>query len=280
MIKKTRIRGSYCHGNAMSGGFRGYWQKLTAERLWRAMKAVDEFLKETQSFRSEQQFSSALGSSLSNLGFDLFCYFAPSIFGQTLFVSFPSMVTNYPRQWTNLYVRKNYHLRDPTVAFSRSRLWPLHWDILDWSSRLHSRYRDFLDDCNRFGIIRGVTFPIHDFGDAPGIFTVASSRSAREFRRVVDENSHQAHIIAYYTHAIVLELLPNTLPENRPKLSDNEKEVLYLAALGKTSWESAKIINKAESTVNFHLKQAMNKLQAVNKCHAVAKATAHKLLEL
>ncbi len=48
---------------------------------------------------------------------------------------------------------------------------------------------------------------------------------------------------------------------------------------GKSSWEISVILNISERTVNFHIYNIMQKLEAVNRTHAVAVATSLGLIE-
>ena len=59
---------------------------------------------------------------------------------------------------------------------------------------------------------------------------------------------------------------------DRAKLSAREIECLSWIAQGKTSGETALILSISESTVAFHLRKASEKLNTVNRTHAVAKA--------
>lgn len=56
------------------------------------------------------------------------------------------------------------------------------------------------------------------------------------------------------------------------QLSLRQREVLIWTAQGKTTWETSRIMQCTESTVNYHLKQVFRKLQANNKTHAVTRA--------
>jgi LuxR family transcriptional regulator len=62
------------------------------------------------------------------------------------------------------------------------------------------------------------------------------------------------------------------------KLSDRETEVLRWTADGKSAQEIADILNVTKHTVEFHIKNAVNKLQAVNMTSAVVKALVLGLL--
>ena len=55
-------------------------------------------------------------------------------------------------------------------------------------------------------------------------------------------------------------------------LSARECEVLYWSAMGKTSWAISKILNVSERTINFHIANSIDKLNAANRSHAVVKA--------
>jgi DNA-binding CsgD family transcriptional regulator len=69
-------------------------------------------------------------------------------------------------------------------------------------------------------------------------------------------------------------------PVRPAPLSDRELEVLKWTSVGKSSWEIGMILRIAERTVNFHIKNILSKLDAVNRPQAVAMALKLGLLEL
>ena len=69
-----------------------------------------------------------------------------------------------------------------------------------------------------------------------------------------------------------IRLQPNII------LSEREKEVLRWSGDGKTADEIAQILNLSHSTINFHLRKAMFKLNAPNKTNAIVKAIYLNLL--
>lgn len=62
------------------------------------------------------------------------------------------------------------------------------------------------------------------------------------------------------------------------KLSPREAEVLRWTMEGKTAWEVGEVIGITETTVNFHVGNAMRKLEAFTKLQAALKAMALGLL--
>lgn len=68
-------------------------------------------------------------------------------------------------------------------------------------------------------------------------------------------------------------LLPEELVGGPGKgLTPREREVLQWTKDGKTAWAVAQILGMTENTVNFHLRNAMTKLEVASKHQAVLKA--------
>ena len=65
---------------------------------------------------------------------------------------------------------------------------------------------------------------------------------------------------------------------NPVQLSTRETEILRWTADGKSAQEIADILHVTKHTVEFHIKNAIYKLQAVNKTSAVVKALVLGLL--
>ncbi|WP_281290843.1 LuxR C-terminal-related transcriptional regulator [Pigmentiphaga aceris] len=91
------------------------------------------------------------------------------------------------------------------------------------------------------------------------------------------------HAIANHAALLALDAhqrLPTALSgvQVDTRLSSREAECLHWAAVGKTSWETAQILEVRERTVNFHLGNAFGKLNVNNKQAAVARALMLGLL--
>ncbi|QJU60514.1 hypothetical protein HL653_07085 [Sphingomonas sp. AP4-R1] len=57
-------------------------------------------------------------------------------------------------------------------------------------------------------------------------------------------------------------------PDADPNLSTREIECLRWVSIGKTAWETSRIVAISQRTVEFHLSNAVRKLEAKNKVHA------------
>ena len=107
-----------------------------------------------------------------------------------------------------------------------------------------------------------------------------SGENQREFDKQVAAYGHQLHLMAIYLHGAIQEALIGQRPQQQAsKLTKREVECLAWTAQGKTSWEISLILDIAESTVNFHLKNTMRKLGVYSKTHAVAKTLVLGLIQ-
>jgi len=61
-------------------------------------------------------------------------------------------------------------------------------------------------------------------------------------------------------------------------LTERERDCLKWTADGKTAWEIGQILRIAERTAIFHINKATQKLNAVNKTQATARAIVLKLI--
>jgi DNA-binding NarL/FixJ family response regulator len=63
-------------------------------------------------------------------------------------------------------------------------------------------------------------------------------------------------------------------------LSTRESEVLFWVKEGKSNWEIAVILVISERTVKFHIRSIMQKLNAVNRSHALAIAIKRGIIDI
>lgn len=70
----------------------------------------------------------------------------------------------------------------------------------------------------------------------------------------------------------VAALVPDIVATKCFHVTRHERRCLYWCAQGKTSWEISKIIGRSVPTVNFHINNAVRKLDATNRTEAVVRA--------
>jgi LuxR family transcriptional regulator, quorum-sensing system regulator SolR len=102
-------------------------------------------------------------------------------------------------------------------------------------------------------------------GSNPGSQLVPISASDHLTLDLLFESAHQR---------LSQFLLSRLIPESTAKLSSRELEVVRWICEGKTSFEMALIIGISVPTVNFHIKNIIEKMRCANRTHAAVKALA------
>ncbi len=190
----------------------------------------------------------------------------------------PLLMTNYPCEYTRMYRDGAFHVSDSVVTNgSRSRR-PFFWGSPDYIRRLAGPARDRAAEGATFGIISGMTIPVHGPRGECGLFSVATGRAADELERDIAADRLMLELLAVRVHCVAVERIVGAAIAPSVALSDNERVCLDWTLRGKTAWEISRIIGRSKSTVDYHVQTASKKLGAANKVHAAFKALQAGLL--
>lgn len=183
----------------------------------------------------------------------------------------PFFITTYPQPWVEHYDNNNYLQIDPVMLDAPSRSTPMHWGTREHRKQMNPRQKRFLNEAAEMGLCQGAAIPIHAAGGEFGLVSVAVDATPRQFGTMMRTHQHQLHLISLYYHAHVAE---HFISNENPKVSvtSRERECLLWSALGKSSWEISEILRISEATVNFHMQNAMRKLEVFSRPHAIVKA--------
>jgi DNA-binding CsgD family transcriptional regulator len=165
------------------------------------------------------------------------------------------------------------HCRVATEPF----LWDCDATHVEWcreklSGRQQAVLRHYKKD-----VSGGVTVPVTHGGQTGYVSWCARKRERLEHG--FDTSLSSIHLIS---HTFIRQLdrihADRTEPASAPELTPREGECLTWAARGKTSEEIGQILHRSTETVEFHLSNAMLKLHARNRAHAVAIACMRGLI--
>jgi LuxR family quorum-sensing system transcriptional regulator SolR len=177
-----------------------------------------------------------------------------------------SLLSNYPECWQRRYKERNYLLIDPTVRHGLGSTSPILWptDPVDG--------REFWEEAWAAGLRHGWAQASRDASGAVGMLSFARAEE-RITASELDHIESKMALLAQTAHIVLSSfLMPSVLPESTRKLSLREREILRWTAEGKTSYEIGSILGVTARTINFHVNNAVAKLAASNKTHAVVKA--------
>ncbi|MEO6147894.1 MAG: LuxR family transcriptional regulator [Sulfuriferula sp.] len=223
------------------------------------------------SAKNEINWFAELSIAANKLGFD-FCAYG---IRTTLPISKPKvlMLNNYSQDWQQHYIHKNYLTIDPTVLHGMRSVMPLVW-----TDNIFSTCKPFWEEARFHGLQVGWAQSCHDAKGVGGLLSLARSHDELTPNEL-NANSLMMSWLTQVAHeGMSQRLLPRLMPEMAIELSVREIEVLQWTAEGKTSADVGEILNIAERTVNFHINNAMVKLDVCNKTAAAIKAAILGLL--
>lgn len=231
----------------------------------------EDQLKDLQGATDEQALYLQALSLTKTLGFE-FCAFG-------IRNQFPLtkqrlvMLNNYPDQWQQRYLAQNYIGIDPTVKHCHRSLLPLVW-----SDAVFAETPEFWEEARSHGLKHGWAQSAKDYRGVESMLSLARYAEPIRASEFLDKTG-QIMWLCHLMHSLVGQLLFDDLPNLNPiHLSLREIEVLKWSSEGKTSTEVASILGLSGRTVNFHINNAMRKMNVVNKTSAVVKAAIQGLL--
>ncbi len=180
-------------------------------------------------------------------------------------------ITNYPDTWLSRYTEAGYLETDPTILHGRRSQAPIVW-----TDDVFASTKRFWDEAQSFGLRVGWGQSSLDVNGVMGMLSLARSHDALSASELASHGP-QLHWLASVAHLSLSQLFIPQLREHID-LTMREIEVLKWTADGKTSGEIAIILSVSVNTVNFHIKNAVAKLQTANKTAAVVRAAMLGLL--
>lgn len=223
------------------------------------------------SISNEDELFLTITKMTQELGFEYCAYGIRSPFP----ISRPKFITfnNYPPKWQTRYRERNYIGIDPTVSHGMRSPLPVIW-----SDRIFSSTKELWEEARSFGLQVGWAQSSRDANGVGGMLSLARSGEAIS-QAELRKNELRMSWLSQSCHIGMSAILTHRLmPKINAALSNREIEVLKWTAEGKTSGEISDILNVSERTINFHVANAMDKLNAVNKTAAVILAAMTGML--
>ncbi|WP_247444399.1 LuxR family transcriptional regulator [Bradyrhizobium sp. 197] len=181
----------------------------------------------------------------------------------------PAAVTvNFPSAWCERYAERRYNAIDPVVRYDDA-VGAVSMGSTRAQDQLQPGEMRVLNEAKEAGLKHGVTVPL--FGPF-GQLSVVSFAS--RFDDVDPEyRLSRLNALAWQPHHTFTEIAPSSEGKCHMKvaLSEREKDCLRWVEEGKSSWEIGVILRVSENTANFHLKNAMRKLETNSRTHCLAK---------
>lgn len=185
-----------------------------------------------------------------------------------------AMIGSLPSAWQERYWSRDYQAIDPTIRHSMHSSLPLVW-----STELFAENRGLLRATQAIGFNYGWTYPMPESNGEFGMLTFARAQGVL----AASELQGKLPLMRWYAHVahstLFHSLGTRCRQESFAGLTSREVELLRLTAEGKTAADISEMLGIADRTANFHISNAMEKLGASNKTHAVVCALKLGLLD-
>lgn len=222
--------------------------------------------------RSEKSAYNLISTYCREWGYDYFSYGHRAAFENG---PLRMVLNNYPSSWNHLYEKENLVVVDPTVESALLRSTAIFWP--DSLKGLNEEKADFWLAAWDSGLQSGVGFSVHSRENGIGLLSFGKKVRETTSRHL------DCHEVRMRCLAEAMNTCLNTsqkIYNMRQTLTRREKEALTWTAAGKSANDVANILNITERTANFHLANAMAKLNSVNKTQAAVKAILLNIIDL
>ncbi len=194
----------------------------------------------------------------------------------------PLALSNLPSWWTDYYLSPERASEDPFLHLCRSYEFKLTGpSFLERHPYLNDRERQFVLEAGETGMRSGFAAPFGLVGQRTvGGWNLGASAGAASFDKLRRENGERASIYCMYAHLRLAALQGGAVQTaDPPALTRREKECLTRLARGYRTAKIAADLRISAPTVEFHLKNARQKLNAATREQAVALAVHRSLVQ-
>jgi len=177
------------------------------------------------------------------------------------------------------YRTERLDLVDPVARAVDTSWLPVTWDFRDYVRSDERRCAELFERSAEVGYERGISTPIH--GPNGRHMVLASIYGGGSASLRASERTLGNMLMVLGLHVARAHHRLTAKPAVRgPALTARERECLTWSSKGKTAWEVSRIIGVAERTVNFHLQNAMGKLETSSKHQAYLRAVDLNLIQI
>jgi LuxR family quorum sensing-dependent transcriptional regulator len=192
--------------------------------------------------------------------------------------------------WEHEYLRNKFQHVDPCIPRARRTNTPFTCGSVPLPSYVGGRKPGAIktmEAARDYGFTEGLVVPYHYVDGRARVYSSLVvfhwKDKVQRFAFLMSGKKYELHLVMIYWMQRAIDLIARQI-RHRPAifwvddsrevklLTDRERDVLSWAARGKTASETADILHISEQTAEGYIRNALSKLNATNKTHAVAKA--------
>jgi LuxR family transcriptional regulator len=244
------------------------------------MAAFSSLVVGLEASTSMDEAMDVLHGAIIELGFPRVVYACTSIahLPSGTWVPAPLQVRGFPDGWDRDWQKHRAH--DPYAYTAFVSMESTNWTAVQNNADLLDPAQvDCISYINDWGLNPGLTVPLFIPGHHYGFITAVGSGGLDGWDAAAERAGPTLAMIANYFDNFAIRRFGGP-PKEHQGLSRRELECLTWSARGKTVEDIAVILDLSADTVRVYLKRVNQKLDAVNRSHAVAKAMCLGMIDI
>ncbi|MGJ8528399.1 autoinducer binding domain-containing protein [Maritalea sp.] len=231
-----------------------------------------EFIEGLQAQSSQSQIWAHSAKFFAQFGFEGIVYLDQK--GDD--VNFMSSLPDY---WVEHYRDQNYHLIDPFVPVCCAQFETILTGVtfMDRHKSMTSAQRNFVREAGETGFISGFSVPFRKIGkEGAGGWNFLSDKSGGDTIALHNQHGSTIELASFCAHQAISRAKKSA---DHSQLSPREIETLQWLSKGLRSQQIAHKMNVKQVTIEFHFRNARQKLGAATREQALAIALAQNLIQ-
>lgn len=185
------------------------------------------------------------------------------------------LVTNYPAEWMDYYIKNNYMAIDPVVIAAQQASAPFFWEDLKSRTDLPDGSLRILDEAAEVGVRDGICASFAGRGgELTGVGLARSQgtgQADKDYALMAD-----LFLLSAFFHEKLIGFLSS---KAIPPITAKERDILSWAAEGKTDEEIALLLRLSVHTVRWHWKNIFEKLGVRGRVNCITKSLLMGIIE-
>jgi DNA-binding CsgD family transcriptional regulator len=241
------------------------------------MHSFEEYLFEATKVTSPRQLFDLFLREMSEHGYDKILFALLNDHREINQKAGVGIMQNYPTDWMKYYYEHAFDKIDPIARYAVHQVGAFTWAEVEKKVRLMPQQRKCLRLGTEAGLYNGIGVPLRGCkGQIAGISLASSQpKDACHFQADL-MTSYCQHFYAVYQRLHQ----PQPCAANNIILTNREREILTLTALGKSNEEIGRMTKTSAHLVKFYLRQIYDKVGTRSRVEAVVKAIYFGLISL
>lgn len=183
------------------------------------------------------------------------------------------IIMNYDERWVERSLLSNYYVDDPVHAASTRTVTAFLWSLIPKMISLTQRQARILEEARPFGLVEGLTVPVHSPGEYRGTCSFGGRRPIELTAALLGTVQLIGMFAFEAARRLQLKHWGIIADEQAvPALSPRQLDCIALVACGKTDKEIGIILGLSQHTVRDYVDDAMRRYDVYKRTELVVRA--------